>query len=219
MKKILVILSVVILVLGVAGGVYWFVLRDDSSDSQANSSQQSTELENVEFKPVTTDGLALEATVTTDDNGKKTVAVMKYDGKGNSEYEAGEGDEKTRIITTKEAFYTCNTAQGCFKYKIANGEGTNINPEDFDYSSEDAEKDKASITKEGQASCPAGTCDVWVSKDSTDNTETRIYIDTATGRISKVESKKGTYQTTIAYQYKDVTVEVPTKYQELPAGI
>ncbi len=211
MKKLAIILIGAIVVVGGGFGIYSVTKGSgDKDDSNTSSNSSNT------FSPVANSKLSFEATITTVSKGKTTVAVMESDAKtGAVRYSADENDGSLAMIYTKDAYYTCQDEGGCFKFVLGKGQGASFDPKAYQYSESSLETFKQSSQKLATEDCKTGKCDVW-QVANTDGTSTKIYIDNATKRVVKVSGQSGGATSTIEYDYKEVSVEVPKDAKELP---
>ncbi len=218
MKKVLIIGAVIVLVLGVAAGGYFLFFNGEESTTTNTSSQTENTASTNEFSLALTQNVPMVATISTTQDGEKNTFVMSFDGKGNSEYEVEQNGEQVRFISTKTDYYMCNT-QGCFKYANTQEQTGTSNPDEYEYDQTEIDAFKANSTYKGQQSCGSGTCDVWEVANFSGGGTATLYIDSTSKRIMKIESAFNGSTTTITYDYKDVTIEVPADAQELPSGI
>lgn len=216
MKKVLIIGVVLVMIVGAAGG-YWFLLRDDEAATNANNTAQSTE-NTEQFNPVATTDVPMIATITTEADGEKNVMVMKFDGKGNSEYTTEQNGEEVRFVITEDTYYMCNMS-GCFKYANTQEQAGATDPAQYEQSQEDIDKFRANATKKGTESCGTSTCEVWEVSNYSENGSATFFVDTSSKRIVKIESAFNGSTSVIEYDYTDVTIEIPTTAEELPSGI
>ncbi len=216
MKKFLIIGGVVVIVLGAATGGYLVFFLGDNDQQDATGQTETTENA---FNPVATEGVPVVATVTTTQDGETQTFVMEFDGNGNSQYEMDSDGQTIRFVTTKDAHYMCNDAQGCFRYPTSDAQQGAVDPGQYEYSQSDIDNFRANATHKGQQSCSTGTCDVWDVSNFQDSGTATVFIDTASKRIVKIESTFNGSTSTIEFDYRDVTIEIPTDAQELPAGI
>ncbi len=223
MKKAVIALVVLVVL---AGGTAAFVLTRGKKSSDAQPQTKTTEQQTTtettttepSFSPVSTTGLAFTGTITTEKDGKTVRATIKYDGKGNAEYNSTQNGQSTRVVFTKTMYYTC-TKQGCYKFALKDSSGTSFDPSQYQYDDKAISDFKTGATYKGQQSCPSGTCDVWETADFQGRGSATVYIDTATHRITKVESVYSGANATIVFDYQTVTIEIPKDAQEVPAGI
>lgn len=219
MKKVIIIVGVVLLV-GASIGAYFLLQNTDDESTQNNqAAENSQESNDGGFAPLVTSDLSFEAIITTEQQEEVSEATISFDGKGRSEYVITQDGQTVRTIYTKNTYYTCNDSQGCFKFDLTQSAGTNIDPEDYQFTSEDAQDYAANATNQGTKPCDTGTCTVWVSNSYKNQGKTTVYVDTETNRIVKIESKYDGTTSTIDITYKPVTIKIPTNVQELPAGI
>lgn len=219
LKKVAVIIGVVLLV-AASVGAFLFLQNSKSNDDSSQQSESQTEAPDPNtFAPLGTGGESFEATITTTFDGEVTEATVAFDGQGVSEYNTTAQGQAVRVVHTQDAYYTCNDTQGCFKFDLSQSSGTEFNPDDYDFSEEDANDYQAAATKQGTEACESGACTVWVSSSYKNQGKTTIYVDNATNRIVKVQSMYDGTESTITYDYKAVTIDIPTDAEELPAGI
>lgn len=218
MKKIIIVLVVAVLVVGGAGA-YWFLYRDNDSNSSADVSSQDADGDAAQqFNPKITDNTDMIVTVSTQADGEKSETVIKYDSKGNSEYTAEQNSEEVRFVSTAEAYYMCNST-GCYKYANTQDQTGSQNPDQYSYSQSDIESYRSRAEYKGKEACGNDTCDVWQVSDYAGGASASIYIDSSTQRIEKITSDVNGSKTTITYSYNPVTIDIPTDAQELPSGI
>ncbi len=218
MKKVLIIVAVVLVLAGGGAGAYYLLSRDDAQPStEATQTQPASETSTTGFAPASMEGVPFEATITVEGEGKTIESVMKFDGKGNSEYVAVQDGKRITMFFTEDFYYMCTNATTCFKYKITNGDTGSVDPSQYEFTEEDLNNMRATATYKGQQACQASTCDVWESTEGT--TTVNIYIDTTTKRISQAITQTDRGTSTMVFEYKDVTVDVPKNAQELPSGI
>ncbi len=211
MNKIITLIVLAVIVVG--GGTAIILTNKDSKDSmnssRANSSKTQTGQGN-DFSALPTADLSFVATLTSTANGKTVKTVMESDAKTGAVRYAS---DTMTMIYTKDAYYICQTAENCFKYKLGQGSGASFNPKDYQYDSSKIDSYRNSSTKLGTESCPAGTCVVWQVTNG--GYVSKIYVDSKTKRVSKVTSSQGETSTTIIYDYKDVSVQVPTNAKDI----
>ncbi len=218
MKKVLIIVGVLVLVVGAAAGGYLFFVKDNGSTDTSSSAQNQDTGNSSEFSPVSTEDTPMVATITTTQDGEKNTIVMAFDGNGNSEYAIDQEGKEVRFITTEDSYFMCNDS-GCFKYANTQEQSGTTNPDEYEYSQSDIDNFKKQATYKGQQSCDEGTCDVWEVANFNGGGTATFYLDSGSKRIVKIASTFNGSTSTITYDYKNVTIEIPANAQELPAGI
>lgn len=214
MKHNVLIAAAAVIVLGGAGA---FVLTRDkkTNDTTSSGTSQKTNSANSAFDAVSTEGLSFVATLTTQAEGKELVSTMESDAKtGAIKYTANTGVSPVTMIYTKDAYYMCQDASTCMKYSLTQGNSAGFDPKSFQYDNSEIDNYKNTSAQLGTESCPAGTCSVW--KVGAAETESKIYIDKKTRRVSQVITGAADATSKIVYEYKDVSVVVPTNAQEVP---
>ena len=159
------------------------------------------------FAPVSTNGLAYEATInTTNGDGSIVNAPIDTDGKGTTQYSTVQAADTLQITYTPTAFYTC-TSGTCYKYPPNQGSTTDFDPASYAYTSAQLTADRNSAVYKGQQSCKSGTCDVWSVTSGSSTSE--LYIDASTKRITEVKTSDNGKTSSITYDYKPVSVTIP----------
>jgi len=151
--------------------------------------------------------------------------TVESDGHGDYNYPSTNDGMPMTTVYTPDGFYQCNSAsQLCTKYPN-DPSISNIDPGGYSFSSTKINDLKSTAKYNSQQKCPdsRNTCDVWYTTTMY-NTSTYYYVDTANkkimqtihyGRFSEArDSAKITIK--VAYDYKNVTVSIPTKYTVAP---
>ncbi len=214
MKKSIIIPVVVIAVLALGGGVFLAMNKSSENKSATPATSQETQTQSetsTAFNPVAMTGVSYEATLTSQKDGKTFTAVLKYDGKGNSEFSSKQNDGEVRIVITKDAYYSC---QGSTCYKMDSSNANAFDPSTYQYSADEINSLKQNAKYVGTEACGAQTCEVWeVTQDTTNG---KVYIDQSTKRIMKATGNYGGDSGELIFTYKPVTIEVPTNAQTIP---
>jgi hypothetical protein len=208
MSRNLIIGLVVAAVVVVGGGAAYMLTQDDDSDNQQQLSQDSSGADNSAFNPASTEGLEFSATITVE--GAPT-ATFEHDDQGTTRYVTTTGGQEMEIIYTSDAYYSCQD-DNCIKFPISQLGNSGFNPGDYTYD-EDRLGSFASPAYKGQQSCESGTCDVW--EVSTGGVTSTLYVDSNTKRITKVQGTVAGKTSTIVYDYKDVTINIPQNAQTI----
>ena len=230
MKRPTVIILIILLVLIIGLGVYEAhrgstktasVSSTKSSATTAapqtkTSPTSSASASDNSFSPTATSGLAYSATINiTAGDGSTSSATILTDGKGTIQYSTTQSGQSVQVTYTPSAYYTC-TSGTCYKYPNNQGASTDFDPSSYAYTSTQLDAYRSTASYQGKKSCPAGTCDAWsVTSGSTTST---IFIDPATKHISEVKSSQANGQSSsISYDYKTVSITVPTNAQSITA--
>jgi YD repeat-containing protein len=220
MKKALIAVVIVLLVAGGAGAAYYFMKKDKNSSQQTAQNTQTstptTETTPPSFDALSVDDMPRIATVETEKDGKTSTLTLSYDGHGNAKTETMQGGKAVTFYYTKNAYYMCSGSK-CYKYKIVNGSTGDINPDDYQYGKQTIENFRNSAVYKGQQDCPTGICDAWEMSSAAGTTT--LLVNPETKRVIKVVNVSAGATTTIVFNYKDVSIEIPENAQELPAGI
>ena len=220
MKKKQIIIAVVVVLL-IIGGIFiakGSSSKDKSSTSKSSSSSNSNNKSDGGFNAIANTDQSFVATITSTIGDKSYVATMESDAKtGAVKYVSNAQGENMTFIYTKDTYYMCMSATKCYKYKLGEGSGATFDPSSYKYDSTKLDEYKSTSTSGGTKACKAGTCDVWKVKAG--NYESLILIDQRTKRVSEVQSTTAAGGSTIVYEYKDVSVEIPTTAEEVPTGI
>ena len=215
MNKRLIIIIVVLALIG--GGIAVATRGNDKNKSADNSSKASSQTSSSQpaansnsFAPVSTEGQPFVATISSDGT---TQGTIQSDGKGNTSYESTQNGTTTRIVYTSDAYYIC-TGSTCYKYVLGASSPVSFNPSDYQYTKDKLTGYKSGATYKGKQSCPAGTCDVWSVSNA--GVTSSLFIDSKSKLISQVESSLNGKTTKITYEFKAVTIDVPTNAQTLP---
>lgn len=208
-----------ILVLG--GGVLFYAMQSDTqsnlteSTTPQNQEEQSTNT--AEFDPANTLENDFEATIATEADNVSFNASVEYDKDTKSwRYVAENSDQQMELIVTSDAYYS-KVNGNWIKLPTSGEANTGFDADAYEVTAEELADFQSRSSYEGEASCPAGTCDLWVVENYEGNTKLSFYVDKETNTINQLitESDRGT--NTITYTYKDVSVEVPENAQEVPS--
>ncbi len=207
MKKVLLIVLVVLLL---GGGAAYLLTKDDKNDQTPTNteSQPTTDTSSeptASFSPLSTEGKDFVATVTTTTKTGTSTAKFEQDGT-KTRYTISTSNTNSQFIYTKDTYYVCGSGQ-CYKYTAKQSNSSGVDVKNYQYSGSELSSFKNSAAYKGKQSCPAGTCDVW-SVTAGGITST-LYLDDQQ-RISQVESSQAGTTTKITYEYKDVTISLPT---------
>ncbi len=216
MKKVII---AVIIVLLLAGGGFLLLKHNKKSNNSANSTNDSQTSSNSSsnstspgFDALSNTGVSYAATITSSANGKTTTSNMEFDkSNGAIRYSVG---KDTVVIYTKDAYYMCQGSAKCFKYPLKGSSAAGFDPSAYQYSANKLAGLKSSSTDKGTQSCPAGTCHVWGITSGSYSSE--VFVDTNTKRISQVVGTTAVGTSKIVYDYKEVSITIPTNTQSLP---
>jgi len=214
------IIAIVAGVLVVGGGAAYFVMRDDSSTETTSASSSVVESQDTDataFNPVNTTENDFVATfVTQSENGEIIEATARYDAENTTwEYKAIAEGQQVEAIFTPDAIYTNANGQWV-KVPSTSGDNIGFNTEDFEINEEDRADFQSNLIYMGEANCPSGTCDHWQAENFQGNDTLSFYLEKQTNRVNQISSVTDGRTITITYSYEDVTIEIPTDFQELP---
>jgi len=207
MKKSLMIVVAIVAV--VAGGAF-VVTR--SGDTPTNDSSQTIQSSNQTFSPVNTMQQSFVATITTTGGQQNLTTNVEHDGNGNWHYTASVGGQTSEVVSTADAYYT---KQGDTWYKSASSQG--FSKDAYEVTPDELASFQSAVSYKGTESCSAGQCHVWEATNYQGNDKLTFYVDVASNRIVRMVSRVGASTTDITYEYKPVTVQIPTNAQELPS--
>lgn len=216
-KKLIISLVIGLLVIG--GGVAVYIaFSDNGAGSSSNESSNGTALESNggrQFSPVPTTGLAFVATMNgTTSKGQSYSATIESDGKGSAHYKGETGSSPVEFYSTKDAYIFCSSGS-CFKYGSGGTSTANQTPGQYSYSEKDFETFKQIANYTGRESCPAGMCDAWeISQQN--GYKTKVLISDG-NRVSQLHTEGPDGNFTITYEYKDVTIKLPSNVKTLPS--
>lgn len=211
-KKYLITGLIGLLILAI--GLTVFVLSKDHISKEKPGSNTTSE----DFVMVTTTGLSYRATIqrTYDSAQQESVMIMDREGtQGASRLTRKVDGVPTATVYYGETTYSCNR-QSCQK----------INQSDsaeqlaYDFSMDAIRRLTRRVVYQGEAPCPAGTCQVWdaLPDDTTPQYSQKLYIDKRTKSVSKVVRtyKDYGYKDTITYDYSPQSFTLPPLPQETP---
>lgn len=205
MKKQLIILLVLVLVIG--GGAAAFLLTKEDEPKSSTTQQSSGD-----FSPASIQELDFVATITTEGSNENTQGTLEKDG-DKTRLVSTADNQTSEIINTPDALYTCTNGV-CYKFAAQNSE-SGVDVSQYHYEDTEISNLRNTAVYKGQKDCASGKCDVWEVKDTPDSVS-ELYLDVNTKRIIQVVSTKEGTTTKITYEYKDVTVDIPTNVQQIP---
>jgi len=210
MKKKLIAVVAIVLVLG-GGSAFYFSRHKKTDSSSATTSSSSS---SNQFSAVPTDG-SFKATITTQTDSGQTQTVMEHDPSQSITKVTGTANGASyTYYYTNDAFYMCQTEDSCMKYASGSSFANAFDPSSYQYDQGQLDAYKNTSLYQGEKACPAGKCGVWEVANS-DSSKLTIYVDTATHRISQVESTVGTAKSTITYDFNPVSITLPANATEV----
>lgn len=211
------IIAIIIAAVIIAGGGAAYIMSRDS-DNQAgdeSASQTDNQRENTDGSPTfdakTVGNEPYVAMMTTTSAEGEFTGVFEYDGKGNTHFNgsvAGNTMETYNLSDGSNIFCSAGT---CYK---TTGTQTQNDNTDYLVTDEELAAYRNSAHYLGQEPCPAGNCDVWQATEAGDMNG-KVYIDTATKRVSQVTGENAGTTFKMVYEFRDVTVTPPANVQEL----
>ena len=200
-KKTTAIIAAIIAILAIVGIVIAINMNNDKNDG-ANNQTNQTANSNVdpskEFNPQPVDSLSYVATSTTTVSGQTIESTTESDGEGTMKTSSTAGGMKSESYIKGDTITTCVNDE-CSTSKV------DASAEESAAAMQDASQYKDSAKHSGTEACPAGTCQVW--KATGPAGDVTYYIDDQ-NRISKI-TMSGT-STEVTYEYKDVSITIPT---------
>ncbi|MCA9337308.1 hypothetical protein KC951_01215 [Candidatus Saccharibacteria bacterium] len=206
------IVLIVVAVLAV-GGVGYYVYQQSQNNETETVTVETTE-GTADIDVLVGDNAPFVATVSGTRDGQTYNATLESNGEGVTQFTSTVDGQQIRAIYTKDAFYSC-TGDQCYVMPLDGATQQSFDPSQYEYTAEDVAAWKSTSTYAGQQSCAGGTCDVWQVNDSTDGTTSKIFINTSTRRIAQVEVTTPEGTSSITYEYKPVTIAIPTNAQQL----
>jgi hypothetical protein len=218
------IIGIVAAVVVVGGAAAYIVTSGDdgSQNNSASTGQSSSTQEQAsssgekEFNPENTMQKSFVSTLSTEGEGVTMSANIKYDGNGTWQYETTTDGQDMQMIITPDAYYTYADGQW-IKLPSSGDSTTGFDPQAYEVTPEELSRFQSAMTYKGEASCPAGTCDLWEADRFEGSDKISFYIDPATNTINQLTTEVGGSTTTITYTFQDVTIEIPTDVRELPS--
>lgn len=216
MSKKLIGLIILVLILGSVGAYVLLNNDDNSTENSANTEANLSQSENSEnsdtpgFVASTSFSDSFVATINGTTDGEEFNAQLEVDSAGNGHFTSSQGDTVVDFYFTEDRYINCQDTE-C--YELPNGNNT-VDITQYTYTDQQfaAFKDKA--TYKGVQDCPVGTCDVWNVVEN--DLSTDIYISKSDQRISQIIGTKNNDSTNIVYDFKNVTINIPTNVQTIP---
>lgn len=212
MKKIIPVIAGVVVVIS---GAAIILTGNNNKTSDSTKSAGSNSNQSTVFDAQPTAGASFSATMTTaDSKGVKTMdGLMEFDAKtGLSKFTGKIADQTMTMIYSKDAYYMCQAETECFKYSTAQSSSSGFNPNNFQYDSTKLTGYKTNAKSVGTESCPSGSCSVWIVDNATN---TKMYIDKKTKRVSQFMSSTAEGSTKVVYNYKDVSITIPQNVKDI----
>jgi len=218
------IIGFVVSGLVVVGGVGYFLTQKDSGSSTNSLSVSKPEATNQEadstaFNPQNTLQSDFVATVETtgDDTAGAFAIEIEFDADAKVwRYITTSEDGGMEMIVTEDATYT-KTDDQWIKLPTSGDSTTGFDRDTYELSDDEIADFQKSAGYKGEASCPAGTCDLWELEGYEGNDKLAFYVDKKTNTVNQLVTTTGATTNTITYTYKDVTIEIPANAQELPS--
>lgn len=213
-KAILIVIGIVI----IGGGIGLSLSKKDSGSSDTGVMQNDAAASNDQaegavptFNPKATQNESFVATI--EGKSKDSTVItgsIESDGKGNIHFKGLQtGESAEYYLAADQAFIFCQ-GEKCYRY-AENESGLNVG--DYEVTDEDIAKYKETAKYIGEESCPEGTCDVWQYDDN--GADTKIYINKQSKQVSQVIGVKDGETFKVVYEFKDVTVTIPTNVEEI----
>ena len=189
--------------------------NSQTTESTNNSQQESTDGQT--FNPANTIEQDFVATFTTQSDGGEISATVNYDKDSSSwQYVTTTGDQDAEFIITADAYYSKLDGQWV-KLPSSGDAATGFDTKQLELSDSEVTAFQERASYKGEASCPAGTCDLWEVENYEGAEKISFYLNKDTNTMSQLVTVANGATSTITYEYKDVTVEVPENAQTLPS--
>lgn len=222
------LIAILVAIFVIVGGVFAYMTWVDSDEDKAqqDSASQGANTSNQEngdpsFEPLSIDSESFIATVRGQGDDGPIDGSIESDGEGNFRLNFIVEGESSSLIVTADATYSC-TAGECFEFPRttedddATSFGAAIDPEQFTFNEDDYAEFRNTAVYQGTEDCSAGTCDVWTYAD--EGVDSKVYIDSGSNQIVRVESSEEGNQYIVEYDYQtDVTITPPENAQQLPS--
>src|SRR3989344_3144489 len=217
-KRPTVIISIIVLILAVGGGIFETNRRNNKTKTVSVSAPKkiSPKLPIAKFKAVPTTDVAYSASISSpNDDGSTFTGTLISDGKGTMQYTAMLAGQSAEITYTPDSYYMCTGGQ-CFKYAISQSSNSGFNPANYPYTPAQLSDYRKTAKYNGKKSCLVGTCDSW--SVTVADTSSTILIDVKTQHISEVKSTVDGKTSTITYDYKPLTIKIPADAQTITSS-
>lgn len=234
------LIVLIVIVLGVIGGIYWFVIRDKDSNTGANQSAEDKAAASAMLaaceKEVGDDDFckyasnmgslysyqeSFTAVTTGSFGGMETTSTMKSDGKGNMHTISTTSQGVAESISLNNVTYTKASGQN-FWYRIPSDTTTSSDDEEedapsYDFDSSESTGPKTIYKNLGKEACGNLTCIKYqtYSEDTPNNTWT-VWFDDKEFKTRKMEMIGEGYTSTTVYTYEPVTITEPSPVQDMP---
>lgn len=160
-------------------------------------------------------------------DGKKTVIVMKNDGKNNTEsLTTIDGkDEGAFVMLDNTTYMKAAGEKEWIEYPPMKEEGKAEKQGLFDIDSFKQDmadvmketKDSLTVKKVGTERCGAYTCTIFETKDATLDSTTKIWVDTKEYLSRKMEMSSNGSTSVMTFEYGPVTITKPSPVKKMPS--
>lgn len=159
--------------------------------------------------------------------GKKTVMVMKTDGKNNTESTTTiDGKEEGSFIMLDGSTYMKAAGEKeWIEYPPMKEDGKAEKQGLFDIESFKADmmdlsneaKDSLSVKKIGTEKCGVYSCIIFEMNEKAMNTTTKVWVDTQEYLARKMETSSGGSKTVMTFEYGPITISKPSPVKTMPS--
>lgn len=236
MKRILVnergfstaiIAAVIVAVLAVGGGVYYFATKDGSEVNTSSSNAQSVAanescmsyINDSDFCKFTSSWNMRESITTTIDTSEGSKMVIRSNGSNSHSTITTANGPSSEVILLNGASYMKNTEDGTWTKFGDAGDATPTDDYTPDINFEDeASKDTFSVTKIGEEACGELTCLKYqITDTATPDTETFVWFDTNEFKARRMTTKNTEGVSELTFTYEEVVINEPSPIVEAPS--
>ncbi len=208
MKKIILLVVGVVFTAGVGFGVYSLVYKSSDDSTRTVVGGVSTK----KFNPVNSANSQFVATTTIEGgSGPVTSTTVEHDGKDAWLSKTTVNGTTSQALFTKDAYYT-NIAGQWFKSSSVKAFAS----DSYELTPAKLAEFQAAVKDKGSASCPSGTCELWEAENYKGNDKLSFYVRSDNKIDQLVTVIKGK-TIKIGYEYKPVTITIPTDAKTLPS--
>lgn len=220
------IIALVVVILGVAGGAYYMITKNGDSTSstvnkeaEAECNKKTDDKDLCKFASNFTLGGDYTAVIKGTSEGKTSQITVKYDGENYESTTEVDGVTTATMIYHDKATYI-NTEGKWIKYpaseETADTTGDLAQETEPDLELDDTDFPK--YTKAGKEACGDLSCFRYDFADpEVPNSSYSMWFDDKEYKLRKIVSTGDEGSVEITYTYGDVTVTPPADYEELPS--
>ncbi len=206
----IVIIVIVLTVALAAVGGFIFISSDDEEVTSDTSSGQAAD--NSDFS-TPEPPYVITATVT-DSTEQVSVGTIKFESENKWELTTDTDQGTVTMVYADGYTYTQNGDQGWIRFPAGDQAGNDTNIDAFRVPDEQLNEYRDNFNEIGKESCGDSECTVYQVTDEGQDGEVKVYVD-SDRRVVKYSSSEGEETTVISYDFDtEVSITVPTDYQE-----